>query len=102
MTDEQTRTLVFTNEAGDYFLLSQASIERGRVPEEHKAEIDGLIAEAGGDVSGYVATVTYSLLRAINAGATAMGNFFEDVAAAQLLEEIKGGGSSGPAPAGQT
>ena len=57
MTDAQTSTLVFKNEAGDYFLLPQETLERGRVPEEHKAEIEQLITAQGGidgeDVQGY-------------------------------------------------
>ncbi len=56
MTNAQTNTLVFKNDAGDYFLLPQEAFEQGRVPEEHKAELERLIAErgAGGDdVQGY-------------------------------------------------
>ena len=54
MTNAPTSTLVFKNEAGDYFLLPQEILEQGRVPEEHKAEIEQAIAAAqADDVSGY-------------------------------------------------
>ena len=55
MTSEQTTTtplLLFKNEAGDYFVLPQETLERSRVTEEAKAEVERLVAEAG-EVSGY-------------------------------------------------
>ncbi|MGH2584151.1 MAG: hypothetical protein ACRDJE_04495 [Dehalococcoidia bacterium] len=101
MTSEQTNVLVFKDQAEDYFLLPQETLERGRVPEEHKAEVDRLLAEADADVSGYMVAITYTLLRAINCGAIAIGNAVEDAAAARLLEQLQGP-SSGSGPAGQT
>lgn len=88
MTIEQTTTLVFKSEAGDYFLVPQDSIERGRVPEEYKTEIEGLLAEADEDVSGYVVETGYSLLRVINAGATALGDATERAANAAFLQRM--------------
>ncbi|MGH2588166.1 MAG: hypothetical protein ACRDJE_24880 [Dehalococcoidia bacterium] len=52
MTDEQTLSLVLKDEAGNYFLVPQELLEQGRVPEEHTAEIERLIAEQQ-DVQGY-------------------------------------------------
>ena len=52
MTMAQTGTLVFKNEAGDYFLLPQETLEQGRVPEEHKAEVEQAIAAAEGGAGG--------------------------------------------------
>src|SRR3712207_4156548 len=55
MMDTDTRALVFKNEAGDYFLVPVETFERGRVPAEHKDEVERLVAEANaGDVSGHV------------------------------------------------
>lgn len=55
MTNEQTSTLVFKDQAGEYYLLPQATLEQGRVPEERKAEVERLVAEAeGDDVSGHL------------------------------------------------
>lgn len=59
MTNEQTSTLVFKSEAGDYFLVPRATLEQGRLPEGQKAEIEQLLAAApagpdGEDVQGYI------------------------------------------------
>lgn len=51
MTESQTSTLVFKDQAGDYFLVPRATVEQGRVPDERKAEVERLIAETGGGVS---------------------------------------------------
>jgi len=64
MTNEQTGTLVLKDAAGSYFLVSQEALERGRVPEERKDEVERLVAEAaagsgaGGGVQGSVAPLT--------------------------------------------
>ena len=58
MTDganEQTAVLVFKSQAGDYYLVPQEMLERGRVAEEHKAEVERLISELRDDVRGHVA-----------------------------------------------
>ena len=58
MTDganEQTGTLVFKSQAGDYYLVSQETLERGRVAEEHTAEVERLISERDEDVRGHLA-----------------------------------------------
>jgi hypothetical protein len=59
MTNTQSNTLVLKDSAGSYFLLSQETLEQGRVPEEHTAEIERLIAAAqdgadGDDVQGHL------------------------------------------------
>jgi hypothetical protein len=56
MTNAETGTLIFKNQAGEYFLLSLDALEQGRVPEERKAEVEQILAEAG-DASGFNATL---------------------------------------------
>lgn len=51
-TIEQTIALLLKDSEGNYFLLPQETLKRHRVSEEHKAEIEGLIA-AERDVQGY-------------------------------------------------
>jgi len=58
MTNAETGTLVLKNQAGDYFLVPQETLERGRVPAEHTAEVEEAIAggqggTGGDDVEGY-------------------------------------------------
>jgi len=56
MANAETSTLVLRDQAGEYFLVPQARLEQGRVPAEHTAEIERLIAASGavgGDVQGY-------------------------------------------------
>ncbi|MGH2588147.1 MAG: hypothetical protein ACRDJE_24780 [Dehalococcoidia bacterium] len=52
MADAESSTLVFKDQAGEYYLLPQETLERGRVPAERKAEVEHLVAESH-DVSGY-------------------------------------------------
>ena len=52
MTTDQTTTLVLKDQAGDYYLVPQELLERGRVPQEQTAEVERLIAEQP-DVQGY-------------------------------------------------
>jgi hypothetical protein len=55
MTTEQSGTLVFKDQAGEYYLVPQVTLEQGRVPEEHKAEVERLIAGVtDDDVRGHV------------------------------------------------
>jgi hypothetical protein len=64
MTDDQSLSLVLKDEAGNYFLVPQETLERGRVPKEQKGEIERLVAEAaaegggGESVQGSVAPLT--------------------------------------------
>ena len=53
MTNEQTTALVLKDGMGNYFLVPQETLERGRVPEEHKAEVERLISEQHDDVRGH-------------------------------------------------
>jgi hypothetical protein len=52
MTNAEPATLVFKDQAGEYYLLPQGTLERGRVPAEHKAEVERLLREAD-DVQGH-------------------------------------------------
>ena len=63
MTNAPTSMLVLKNEAGDYFLIPQETVERSRVPAEHTAEVERLLAEADGDVSGYFVNQVYGGVR---------------------------------------
>jgi hypothetical protein len=59
MTNEQTSTVIFKDQAGEYYRLPQATLEQGRVPDEKVAEFERLMAEAAarddgdGDVEGF-------------------------------------------------
>jgi hypothetical protein len=69
MTNEQQATLVLKDTAGDYFLVSLAALEQGRVPEEHKAEVEQAVGAtqsgAGAeDVQGHL----YGLVVAVGVG----------------------------------
>ena len=59
-TDEPSVALVLKDAAGSYYLVPQQTLERGRVPEEQRAEVERLLAEAaergcgrGDEVHGY-------------------------------------------------
>jgi hypothetical protein len=55
MTDAQTGVLVLQDNAGEYYLLPQATLERGRVPAERRAEVERLVSETeGDDVAGHM------------------------------------------------
>ena len=90
MTDAQAGTLVLRNEAGDYFLVSQEMVEHGRVPDAHKAALEQLLAEADGDVSGYIVGTVYGVIGVLNAGATAIGNFVASGAQAAATGQAVG------------
>jgi hypothetical protein len=58
MTTEQMDTLIFKDRAGEYYVLPQAVLEQGRVPEEYKAEVERLVAEAeANDTTGHAAFI---------------------------------------------
>ena len=71
MTTEQTSMLVFKDQAGDYFLVTQETLQQVRVPEERREELEQLLGGAG-DVSGYVVSTTYTILRFMNAAVNAI------------------------------
>ena len=59
MAEAKTGTLVLRDGAGNYYLVTQETVERGRVAEEDKAEVERAIeAVQGGagadDVEGHV------------------------------------------------
>jgi len=63
MTNAETHVLIFKDQTGDYYLLPQETLERGRVPADHRAEVERLVAEAedarsmgGDDTHGYLAS----------------------------------------------
>jgi hypothetical protein len=53
MTSRQDITLVFKDQAGEYYLLPQETLAQGRVSAEHTAEVERLVTE-GDDVTGHV------------------------------------------------
>jgi len=58
MTNEQTTTLVLKDATASYFLVPKAVLEQCRVPAEHAAKLEQLIAAGdlnGEDVQGYFA-----------------------------------------------
>ena len=90
MTNAETCTLVLRDQAGKYYLLPQETLERGRVPDEHKAGVERLMVEAAagdgadrGDVQGHI-------LPAILAGAFVVG-FVGGFTATEALTEDSGG-----------
>lgn len=55
MTTEGKNVMVFKDQAGEYYLLPQATLERRRVPAEHEAEVERLVSETeGDDVAGHI------------------------------------------------
>jgi hypothetical protein len=70
--------LVLKNGAGDYFVVPQELLARGRVPAEHAEQIERLFAEAGADVSGHIVSTAYTLLGVVNQAAIAIGTTLED------------------------
>lgn len=55
MTINQTNVLIFKDQASEYFLLPQETLEQGRVPAAHEAKVECLVAEAGeDDVAGHI------------------------------------------------
>jgi hypothetical protein len=51
MKQEQTKAMVLRDMDGNYYLLPLDVVQKARVPEESKAEIEAAIG--GGDVAGY-------------------------------------------------
>jgi hypothetical protein len=88
MSTEQTNVLIFKDSAGEYYLLPRDLLEQGRVPEAHKAEVERLLVEADGDVSGYIVAATYTFLQTLNAGATAIGDVVGDAAKAARVHRL--------------
>ncbi|MGH2603994.1 MAG: hypothetical protein ACRDJ9_31995 [Dehalococcoidia bacterium] len=83
MTNAQTTVLVLKDQAGTYFVLPPEALERWRLPEEHTAEIERLIAEQE-DVQGHLIPLIIGLTVAGAAGAwigaTAMNALLDDAA----------------------
>jgi len=77
MTTEQIDAMVFKDQAGEYFVMPQAVLERGRVPVEAKAAIGArfpalqAIGANDRDVQGHVAPIVVDV--AISVGALIVG-----------------------------
>jgi len=58
MTTEQAATLVLKDGTGSYYLVSQETLELGRIPDEHKTAFEQAIATAqcgaDGDTQGFM------------------------------------------------
>jgi hypothetical protein len=70
--------LVFKDGDGDYFLVPQELLVRGRVPGERAEQIERLLAGADADVSGHMVASAYTLLGVVNQAAIAIGTAVED------------------------
>ena len=57
MTTTAMPTLIFKNQAGEYFVLPEHILEQGRVSTEQALEAERLLAEQG-DMQGYAAKRT--------------------------------------------
>jgi len=77
MTNEQSGTLVLKDQAGSYFLVSQETLERGRVPEEQVAELEQAIAAAqggaAGDAQGFILPLVYGIAMTVGFAAGYFG-----------------------------
>ena len=67
MADTQTGTLVLRDDEGNYFLVPHETVEQGRVPAEHKAEVERLIREQE-DVHGHMLHALFTPLAVIVVG----------------------------------
>jgi hypothetical protein len=60
MSNAETATLVFKDQAGEYYVLPLEALERGRVPAEQKVALEEQLAamspasDEGDDVQGYL------------------------------------------------
>lgn len=61
MTDTPHSTLVVKNAAGNYFLVPMETVEQGRVPTDQHAELERQVAEAAGDVQGFIGPIVGGL-----------------------------------------
>lgn len=63
MTTTRANVLVLKDQGGNYFLMPEELLEQGRVPAEHKAEVEQLVNDA--DVSGHflMQYVLYRMVR---------------------------------------
>jgi hypothetical protein len=87
MTNEQTGTLVLQDATENYFLVQVETLERGRVPDAHKAEVERRIAEQG-DVQGYVVPVFVAGI-AVGAAATSLALLADQVGTSLSLNSIQ-------------
>jgi hypothetical protein len=68
MESTEQATLIFKDQAGEYYVLPQALLERGRIPAEAKAELEAQvpalweIGTAGDDTQGHAAPVVAGAL----------------------------------------
>jgi hypothetical protein len=67
MTESQNTIVILKNEAGDYFLVPQATVEQGRVTEGQKVELEWLIGEQE-DARGHMLHALFTPLAVITVG----------------------------------
>ena len=83
MTTTQDTTLVFKDQAGDYYLLPQATIEGAKVPAERTAEVERLVGAAtggeGDDTRGHFIPLLFLAGCAAFGGGFAVGYGFQDL-----------------------
>lgn len=58
MTTEHEMTMVFKDQAGEYYLVPLETLTRGRVPQEQKAQIEQLMTEQR-DVEGHALSAVH-------------------------------------------
>jgi hypothetical protein len=59
-TEAQMAALVLKDPAGDYFILPQMLVERGKVAADRRSELERLLAEE--DVQGYAEPITWGVV----------------------------------------
>jgi hypothetical protein len=89
-TNGQHVALVLKDGAGNYFLVPKETLEQGRVPAEHTAEVEQLIAAGGPDedTQGFFFPLVYGIAMTVGFAA----GYFGTKAA------IEGSGSGGGVP----
>jgi len=70
MTDDQTGLMIFKDQADSYYLVPAEALDRGRVPEERKAELKHLLGEQ--EVSGHL----YALISPVGGAAWVAATVF--------------------------
>lgn len=91
MTTDHSNMLVLKDPSGSYFIIPQETLERGRVPAEHTAEVEGHFAAAtAADVSGH-AFMLGLFLGTILGGGSAIGALAYNLNNQSLADVIQDG-----------
>jgi len=93
MTNAQASTLVLKDEAGSYYLVSQETLEQGRVPAERAAELEGLLAAATQGSAGEADAHGYALPLAFAFAGVLMGGMAGGIA---IHREVSGNSRLAP------